>query len=323
MKKLLFGMAALALVTTTYAEGLEIKGGYDVWRNISKDYMGDSGGSIDQGWTLGADYLWTYGEDYAYGLGVEFRSRIEDDNNEYNESMPVYLVGKYDMLDDMFYLVGRGGYNVSSNVTGGNTRGGPYVGVGVGRDIGFFNLEVLYENMGYEFKREDQSGYHDSVGIKFGMKLGEFYDMMMQDTTPSETTLAVIEENNKSMITEEMSVVAENEMFPVVAEGGVLIKYTLDNFEFNDGELSEKARADLDKLKPEVEGAKKITVTGHTDTRGSDVYNQKLSEERAQAVVDYMEIPEETEVEMVGKGESMPLGDDHNANRRVEIEIDK
>lgn len=323
MKKLLFGIAALVLVTTTYAEGLEIKGGYDVWRNISKDYAGDSGGSIDQGWTIGAEYLWTYGDDYTYGLGTEFRSMIEDDSNEYNESMPIYLVGKYDMLDELFYVVGRGGYNASSNVTGGNTRGGYYVGVGIGRDIGFFNLEVLYENMGYEFKKEDQNGYHDSVGIKFGMKLGEFYDMMMMDTTPSETTLAFIEEKNNSMIAEEMSVVEENEIIPVVAEGGVLIKYTLDNFEFNDGELSEEGRADLDKLKPEVEGAKKITVTGHTDTRGSAVYNQKLSQERAQAVADYLGIPEKVEVEIIGKGESMPIGEDHDANRRVEIEVEK
>lgn len=313
MKKLLFGIAALVLVTTTYAEGLEIKGGYDVWRNISKDYMGDSGGSIDQGWTLGAEYLWAYGEDYTYGLGTEFRSMIEDDNNEYNESMPIYLVGKYDMLDELFYVVGRGGYNASSNITGGNTRGGHYVGVGIGRDIGFFNLEVLYENMGYEFKREDQNGYHDSVGIKFGMKLGEFYDMMMHDKTPSDTTLAIAEE----------MYVVEEEIIPVVLEVEPMIKYILVDFEFNDGKLSEGARADLDKLKPEVEGAKKITVTGHTDTRGSAAYNQKLSQERAQVVADYLEIPEEIEVEVIGKGESMPLGEDHNVNRRVEIEIEK
>jgi len=323
MKKLLFGIAALVLVTTTYAEGLEVKAGYDVWRNISKDYMGDSGGSMDQGWTLGAEYLWASSSDYSYGVGTEFRSKIEDDNNKYNKSMPFYLVGKYDMLDDMFYLVGRGGYNASSNITGGNTRGGHYVGVGIGRDIGVFNLEVLYENMGYEFKRQDQSGYHDSVGIKFGMKLGEFYDMMMEDTTPSEATLTAIEENNNSMIAEEMSVVEKNEIIPVATEVEPMMKYTLVNFQLNDDELNDGAKADLDKLQPEVEGAKKITVIGHTDTRGSSEYNQKLSRERAQAVVDYLGISEETEVEVIGKGESMPLGEDHDANRRVEIEIEK
>jgi len=323
MKKLLFGIAALVLVTTTYAKGLEVKAGYDVWRNISKDYIGDSGGSMDQGWTLGAEYLWASSSDYSYGVGTEFRSKIEDDNNKYNESMPFYLVGKYDMLDDMFYLVGRGGYNASSNVTGGNTRGGHYVGVGIGRDIGVFNLEVLYENMGYEFKREDQRGYHDSVGIKFGMKLGEFYDMMMEDTTPSEATLTAIEENNSSMIAEEMSVAEENKVIPVVTEAEPMMKYTFINFGLNERKLSDKAKTDLDKLKPEVEGAKKVTVIGHTDSRGSVEYNQKLSYDRAQAVVDYLEIPEKIEVEVVGKSESMPLGEDHDANRRVEIEIEK
>lgn len=319
MKKLLFGMAALVLVTTTYAEGLEIKGGYDIWRNISKDYAGDSGGSIDQGWTLGAEYLWSYGQDYAYGLGTEFRSMIKDDNHEYNESMPVYLVGKYDMLDDMFYLVGRGGYNASSNINGKNTRGGHYVGVGVGRDIGFFNLEVLYENMGYKFKNENQSGYNDSVGIKFGMKLGEFYDAMMNSEKPSDSVLSA-----EKIISEEApSPVAEEIVQPILVKEIPVKKYILDNFEFNDGELSEKGKTDLDKLKPEVEEAKKITVTGHTDTRGSAAYNQKLSEERAQAVVDYLEIPEDVDLDVIGRGESMPLGEDHNANRRVEVEIEK
>jgi len=33
-------------------------------------------------------------------------------------------------------------------------------------------------------------------------------------------------------------------------------------------------------------GASKIVVTGHTDTSGSDKYNQKLSERRAKAVAD-------------------------------------
>lgn len=315
MKKILFGMAALVLVTTTYAEGLEIKGGYDVWRNISKDYIGESGGSMDRGWTLGAEYLWDNGEDYSYGLGTEFRSMIEDDNNEYNESMPIYVVGKYGVLDEMFYVVGRGGYNASSNITGGNTRGGHYVGVGIGRDIGFFNLEVLYENMGYEYKRENHSGYHDSVGVKFGMKLGEFYNMMMMDTTPRDT--------NKAMISEEIPVIKEDKIVPVAVEAEPIMKYILVNFEFNDGELNEESKADLDRLKPEVDKSKKITVIGHTDTRGSAVYNQKLSEERAEAVIDYLEIPEEIEVEKIGRGESMPLGEDHNANRRVEIELEK
>ena len=321
MKKLLFGIAALVLVTTTYSEGLELKGGYDIWRNISKDYVGDSGGSIDRGWTVGAEYLWDYGEDYSYGLGTEFRSMIEDENNRYNESMPIYLVGKYDLLDNMFYVVGRGGYNASSNITGGNTEGGHYVGVGLGKDIGFFNLEVLYENMGYEFKKQDQSGYHDSVGVKFGMKLGEFYDMMRKDSTPNNTQITYEEDN--TMVSEEMPAMEEEKVEEKVVEAEPVMKLILVNFEFNDGQLTDEAKADLDSLKPELVGAKKITVIGHTDTQGSDIYNQKLSEERAKTVVDYLEIPEDVVVEIIGEGELMPLGEDHDANRRVEIEVEK
>ena len=74
---------------------------------------------------------------------------------------------------------------------------------------------------------------------------------------------------------------------------------------------------------PKVRKAKKVTVTGHTDTRGSAVYNQELSEKRAQAVVDYLEISEGVEIEVIGRGESMPLGDDDNKNRRVEVEVKK
>ena len=64
-------------------------------------------------------------------------------------------------------------------------------------------------------------------------------------------------ENKESMILEEEG---NNDL-----EGGELlyvkdvppIKYTLDNFEFNDNKLSEKGITDLDKLKIEIEGAKK------------------------------------------------------------------
>jgi len=101
------------------------------------------------------------------------------------------------------------------------------------------------------------------------------------------------------------------------------MKFILVNFEFNDGQLTDEAKADLDSLKPELVGAKKITVIGHTDTQGSDIYNQKLSEERAKTVVDYLEIPEDVVVEIIGEGELMPLGEDHDANRRVEIEVEK
>lgn len=66
-----------------------------------------------------------------------------------------------------------------------------------------------------------------------------------------------------------------------------------------------------------------IRVEGHTDTRGSDVYNQKLSERRAQAVKDALVQRgiDPIRIQAVGFGESQPISSSDAANRRVRIVI--
>ena len=69
-----------------------------------------------------------------------------------------------------------------------------------------------------------------------------------------------------------------------------------------------------------------VEVAGHTDSRGTDAYNQALSERRAQTVTDFFtsrNIPAQRFI-TVGLGESMPIADNGTAagqqlNRRVEI----
>ena len=80
-------------------------------------------------------------------------------------------------------------------------------------------------------------------------------------------------------------------------------------------------------------GAPKATVAGHTDSVADEAYNQTLSEQRAQAVVDALrDAGATTELTAVGYGESRPVapnttpdGSDDPAgrqlNRRVEIMI--
>ena len=65
-------------------------------------------------------------------------------------------------------------------------------------------------------------------------------------------------------------------------------------FDFDKSNLTEKAQevvAEAVKT-AKSEGMVRVVVTGHTDTVGSDTYNQALSERRANAVKD----------EMVGQG---------------------
>ena len=73
----------------------------------------------------------------------------------------------------------------------------------------------------------------------------------------------------------------------------------------------------------------RINIVGHTDNRGSDQYNQQLSEERANSVRDYL-ISQGVNGETLtaqGRGEAVPLaGADQSteeglaANRRIEFQ---
>lgn len=75
---------------------------------------------------------------------------------------------------------------------------------------------------------------------------------------------------------------------------------------------------------------RKILIEGFTDSRGNDDYNQKLSEERAQAVRELLVTSgvDAQRVEVQGYGEQYPLASNDNSagrqqNRRVEIVISK
>ena len=75
----------------------------------------------------------------------------------------------------------------------------------------------------------------------------------------------------------------------------------------------------------------KIKVESHTDNRGSDSYNLKLSENRANSMESYVVSKgiDRSRISSVGKGENQPVIDckencseeDHAANRRSEFII--
>lgn len=89
-------------------------------------------------------------------------------------------------------------------------------------------------------------------------------------------------------------------------------------------------RSTLDKLAGTLKQYEKtyIDVLGHTDSTGSDVYNQTLSLNRAQAVVDQLAESGVQRARMAaqGYGESQPKASNttetgRSANRRVEIRL--
>jgi len=77
----------------------------------------------------------------------------------------------------------------------------------------------------------------------------------------------------------------------------------------------------------EFKGITGISVTGHTDSTGSEEYNQVLSEQRAATVAAEIatQYPD-ANIEVTGMGESSPIASNDTAegrqqNRRVDIEI--
>jgi OOP family OmpA-OmpF porin len=109
------------------------------------------------------------------------------------------------------------------------------------------------------------------------------------------------------------------------------VTYAADAFfDFNKSVLKAEGKAKLDDLVGKVKGInlEVIIAVGHTDSVGSDAYNQKLSVKRSDAVKAYLVSKgiEKNRVYTEGKGEKQPVADNKTAagrakNRRVEIEV--
>jgi OOP family OmpA-OmpF porin len=101
-------------------------------------------------------------------------------------------------------------------------------------------------------------------------------------------------------------------------------------FDFDKAVLKPEGKAKLDDLAGKLKGIalEVIIAVGHTDARGSDKYNQKLSVRRAESVKAYLVSKgvEANRVYTEGKGEKQPVADNKTEagrakNRRVEIEV--
>ena len=109
------------------------------------------------------------------------------------------------------------------------------------------------------------------------------------------------------------------------------VTYAADTFfDFNKSVLKADGKAKLDDLAGKVKAInlEVIIAVGHTDSAGSDAYNQKLSVKRADAVKAYLITKgiEKNRVYTEGKGEKQPVADNktdagRSKNRRVEIEV--
>lgn len=129
---------------------------------------------------------------------------------------------------------------------------------------------------------------------------------------------------------EELDEELENAEVERVGEG---IKVTFDSgilFDFDSDALREAARANLSEFAESMKEFEEtnILVVGHTDSKGSEEYNQNLSDRRAESATSYLiqRGLDASRIRSVGRGETEPVASNETAegrqqNRRVEVAI--
>jgi len=148
----------------------------------------------------------------------------------------------------------------------------------------------------------------------------EFADLYGNEVTSPAATVAVMaEEKPKSYTLTE------------TAEGLKVTLSSLVLFDVDKYDLKPQARQALEQVGELLKAypTNKLRISGHTDSSGSDAYNQRLSERRAQTVAETLRsqfdiLP--SRLTAVGYGESKPVASNDTAegrqqNRRVEIDI--
>lgn len=113
-------------------------------------------------------------------------------------------------------------------------------------------------------------------------------------------------------------------------EVGLTVRLKNIYFDFDKTTLKSESFMELNKVvdflkqNPSVS----IEISGHTDSKGSDTYNQNLSQGRSQAVVDYLisQGIDSSRLEAHGYGESKPIDSNETEegranNRRVEFTV--
>lgn len=107
-------------------------------------------------------------------------------------------------------------------------------------------------------------------------------------------------------------------------------------YDFNEAQFRPTAREELNKIVQLLisDPAMRIEIASHTDNRGTATYNQQLSQQRAEKIVQYLvsQNIDRFRLEPKGYGATTPLIDcyydsavcsevDHQYNRRTEIKI--
>ena len=339
MKKLvILGTALLSL--SLVASEIQIKGGYDFNRNeVSTVYSTLDYGN---GATAGAEYIFDNQGEFEWGIGAEYKfdQKFKGNDTKWMRQIPVYALGKFNLVttkkgNDVLYVLGRAGVALNeSKVNGVKYDNGLYVAGGLGTEMGPVSLEAIYERAATPFTNARgfrTNDYQESFGLRLGLRLGN----LVNDRTAKVTTVEkivyvdkIVKVPGETVVTPPLNTKTVVLPFSCVATEK---KCVIRGFKV-DGRVPNAAEAkDLGTISSVINSFAKggtVDFVGHTDSTGSDAYNQKLSVARAQNVARLLQeygLSNDVKVGSIsGKGETQPS--DTNAtvegrynNRRVEL----
>lgn len=186
------------------------------------------------------------------------------------------------------------------------------------------------------FQRPDAVGYLANVETVDGKLSAQFAITLVQPPAPSNWLVSEI--NLDQLLADYARRVAGGDVYysPLVKNpsgGDTLALY----FEFDEDEMNPRTRRQLEIVSMilKADQGKKLTLSGHTDSMGTENYNNSLSSRRADVVRDFLTKTgvDSAQIVTVGKGASQPrrpniteTGEDNpegrRANRRTEIYLD-
>ena len=344
MKKLVILGTALLALNAIASEG-QLKFGYDFSRDAK--YGEGENLKFKKGPVLGAEYIFDNQGEFEWGVGAEYKlssnsGKLKDKyNNKVLKSAPVYALGKFNLIttqsgNDALYVLGRAGYHFANEdkKLGATTdiSGGLYGAVGLGTEFGPVSVEAIYEKSGFTVREratgEKSRDSLDSVGLRVGYRFGQLKNdrgpKVVERTVTVEKPVEVVKPQEPKVIG------AKTVELPFSCSANEK-KCVIKGFKV-DGRVPNEAEArDLGTIANVInqfaEGGS-IDFVGHTDSTGSDAYNQKLSVSRAQNVARLLkEYGLKNTVSygtITGRGESQPVDTNNTVqgrynNRRVEL----
>ena len=347
MKKLVILGTALLALNAIASEG-QLKFGYDFSRDAK--YGEGENLKFKKGPVFGAEYIFDNQGEFEWGVGAEYKlssnsGKLKDKfNDKLFRSAPVYALGKFNLVttqsgNDALYVLGRAGYNFANEArelaSDLDISGGLYGAVGLGTEFGPVSLEALYEKAAFSVKERSTGAREREMLDTFGVRLGYRFGQLKNDRGPKIVKEVVTVEKPVEVIKtqpapQQKTLGVKTVELPFSCSASEK-KCVIRGFKV-DGRVPNEAEArDLGTIANVInqfaEGGS-IDFVGHTDSTGSDAYNQKLSVSRAQNVARLLkEYGLKNTVSygtITGRGESQPVDTNNTVkgrynNRRVEL----